>query len=135
MWQEPKTNWQSTDYFNFSDYNRIKNNIAYLRDLALEVFVDFPYKEMGEDKTSYAQYPYADEFTLMEENLENIRQNTFAFDRSESKQWYENMLTPNYEDFNRLESACLTFKNGFDSIKSNKDLLSIRLGNDSFVKI
>lgn len=135
MWQDPKTNWQSTDYFNFSDYNRIKNNIAYLRELALELFVDFPYEEMGEDKNSYAQYPYADEFTLMEENLEKIRQNTFAFDKSESKEWYENMLTPNYEDFNRLERACFSFKKGFDSIKENKRSLSFRLGDTSPIKI
>lgn len=31
-WIEPKTDWTSQDTFNFSDYNRIKNNIAYLEN-------------------------------------------------------------------------------------------------------
>lgn len=129
MWTEPKTDWVAEDYFNYTDYNRIKNNIAYLRKMALEVFVDFPYSEMGDDKTSYAQYPYADEFTTMENNLESFRKNTFDFDKEDSKQWHENNLTPNYEDFNRLERACFLFYKGFKNIKNHKKFLPMRLGN------
>lgn len=135
MWTTPKTDWSSTDYFNLTDYNRIKNNIAYIRELALEVFVDFPFEDMGNDKTSYTEYPYADEFTAMEDNLEYIRENTFLFDDSEYKQWYENQRTPNYEDFNRLERACLLFYQGFNSIKENKARLSFRLGAMKSIKI
>lgn len=135
MWTTPKTDWSSTDYFNLTDYNRIKNNIAYIRELALEVFVDFPFEDMGNDKTSYTEYPYADEFTAMEDNLEYIRENTFLFDDSEHKQWYENQRTPNYEDFNRLERACLLFYQGFNSIKENKARLSFRLGAMKAIKI
>lgn len=134
MWTEPKTDWVSTDYFNISDYNRIKNNIAYLRELALEVFVDFPFEDMGDDKTSYSEYPYADEFNALENNLESLRENTFLFDDAEAKQWYENQRVPNYEDFNRLERACLLFYNGFNSIKENKRRLPIRLGADKAIK-
>ena len=135
MWTTPKTDWSSTDYFNLTDYNRIKNNIAYIRELALEVFVDFPFEDMGNDKTSYTEYTYADEFTAMEDNLEYIRENTFLFDDSEHKQWYENQRTPNYEDFNRLERACLLFYQGFNSIKENKARLSFRLGAMKSIKI
>lgn len=135
MWTEPKTDWVSTDFFNLSDYNRIKNNIAYLRDLALTVYTDFSWQEMGVDKTSYAQYPYADEFNALEDNLESLRQNTFLFDDSDSKQWYENQRTPNYEDFNRLERACLLFKEGFESQKSMKRRLSFRLGTFKAIKV
>ena len=135
MWTEPKTDWESTDYFNLTDYNRIKNNIAYLRELALEVFVDFPFEDMGDDKSSYSEYLYADEFNAMENNLESMRENTFLFDDSEPKQWYENQRTPNYEDFNRLERACLLFYNGFNSIAENKRRLSFRLGAFKAIKI
>lgn len=128
MWQEPKTDWTADDYVNMSDYNRIKNNIAYLRELALKVYVDFQWADMGVDKTSYAQYPYADEFNALENNLESLRQNTFLFDDSDQKQWYENQKTPNYEDFNRLERACFLFYKGFSSQKENKRRLSFRLG-------
>ena len=135
MWTEPKTDWVSTDFFNLSDYNRIKNNIAYLRELALTVYTDFSWQEMGADKTSYAQYPYADEFNALEDNLESLRQNTFLFDDSDPKQWYENQRTPNYEDFNRLERACLLFYQGFNSIAKNKRRLSFRLGAFKAIKV
>lgn len=128
VWTEPKTDWSSDDYFNLKDYNRIKNNISYLRDLALEVYTNFPFEVMGSDKTSYTQYPYADEFNAMENNLELMRKNTFLFDNSVSKHWYENQKTPNYEDFNRLERACLLFYNGLNTQKSHKPFLPQTLG-------
>lgn len=129
MWTEPKTDWVSTDYFNYTDYNRIKNNIAYLRELALTIYVDFPFEDMGVDKVSYTEYPYADEFNAMENNLESLRENTFLFDDSDLKEWYENVRTPNYEDFNRLERACFLFKQGLENQKNNKFRLPFRLGN------
>ena len=116
MWQEPKTDWTADDYFNLSDYNRIKNNIAYLRELALEVYTEFPWNDMGADKTSYTEYPYAYEFDVQ-------------------KQWYENVRTPNYEDFNRLERACLLFYSGFNGIKENKRRLPFRLGAFKAIRV
>lgn len=135
MWNEPKTNWVQSDRFNFSDYNRIKNNIAYLKERAIEIYLDFPFEDMGADKVSYADYPYADEFTKLESNLERIRVNTFRFDDSESKTWYENQRTPSYEDFNRIEMACLKFYKGLERVKANKGKLSLRLGSGKFVKL
>lgn len=135
MWIEPKTDWVITDMFNYTDYNRIKGNIAYLKEKALEIYADFSFEDMGNDKHSYTDYPYADEFTKMENNLENIRKNTFLFDDSEPRKWYENQRTPSYEDFNRLETACLRFFDGFENIKANKGTLSIRFGSGRFIKI
>lgn len=135
MWSEPKTNWVQSDKFNFSDYNRIKNNIAYLKERAIEIYLDFSFEDMGADKVSYADYPYADEFTKLESNLERIRVNTFRFDDSETRSWYENQRTPSYEDFNRIEKACLEFYKGFENVKSNKERLSVRLGSGKFVKL
>ena len=54
MWKEPKTDWSESDYFNYEDYNRIKNNIAYLQGVALTLYADVSMKEMGSDKASYA---------------------------------------------------------------------------------
>ena len=129
MWTAPKTNWGSTDYFNYTDYNRIKNNIAYLRNLALTLYLDFPYEDMGDDKSGYADFPYADEFNAMENNLESMKNGTFAFYNTDKKQWYANQPTPNYEDLNRIESACLKLCNGFNNELIAKGRLSFRLGN------
>lgn len=128
MWTEPKVDWVSTDYFNFTDYNRIKNNIAYLRELALSLYLNFPYEEMGDDKTGYADFPYADEFNAIENNLEYMKTNTFGFYFTDKKQWYDNQPTPNYEDLNRIENACLKMYIGLINEISSKIKLSFRLG-------
>ena len=113
MWTEPKTNWTDTDYFNYTDYNRIKNNIEHLRSLSLDLYLDFP---------------YADEFNVMENNLESMKNNTFGFYFTDKKQWYDNQPTPNYEDLNRIESACLKMYDGFNNETRAKGRLSVRLG-------
>lgn len=78
MWQEPKTDWTVNDYFNYTDYNRIKNNIAYLREQALKLYINFPFTEMGVDKEGYSDFPYAEEFNAMEDNLESLKDNTYV---------------------------------------------------------
>ena len=45
MWQQPKTDWQSGDYFNIGDYNRIKGNINEIRAQALTLWPDFEFEE------------------------------------------------------------------------------------------
>ena len=34
-WSTPKTNWKLYSKFNIEDFNRIKNNIAYLHEIAV----------------------------------------------------------------------------------------------------
>lgn len=41
MWQQPKTDWQASDYFNIKDYNRIKGNLNEIRRQALILWPDF----------------------------------------------------------------------------------------------
>lgn len=40
-WITPKINWVSTDYINVVDYNRIKNNVEYIKDLLVVDFEQF----------------------------------------------------------------------------------------------
>lgn len=128
MWKEPKVNWVKTDYFNYEDYNRIKNNVKYLRKLALVLYLNFKYEEMGEDKTGYSDFPYASEFDRIESNLESIKNNSYQFYLSGTKRWYGNQPTLDYQDLNRIESACLSMYEGLNNQLKAKDRLSIRLG-------
>lgn len=128
MWREPKTNWVRTDYFNYEDYNRIKNNVKYLRKLALVLYLNFKYEEMGDDKTGYSDFPYASEFDRIESNLESIKNNSYQFYLSRTKRWYGNQPTLDYQDLNRIESACLSMYEGLNNQLKAKDRLSIRLG-------
>ena len=77
MWQQPKTDWQTDDFFNIEDYNRIKENLNEIRSMALKLWPDFPWEEMGQDK-SYEDYGfYADEINHFEANIDHICAGTF----------------------------------------------------------
>lgn len=128
MWKEPKTDWKVTDYFNYVDYNRIKNNIDHIHSMALDMYLPFLWADMGDDKTSYSDFPYADEFNAIEENLRSIQDSTYAFFNIEKKTWYENQRTPTFEDFNRIEQACLAFYNGFTKQATTLVRLPLKLG-------
>ena len=88
MWQQPKTDWKASDFFNIGDYNRIKGNINEIRDLALTLWPDFEFEEMGEDKT-YQDYGfYADEINRFEANIDHVCVGTFPFNVGE-RQFYQ----------------------------------------------
>lgn len=135
MWTEPKTDWASTDYINFSDYNRIKNNIAYLENLAFLLYPSFSCVDMGNDKSAYSDFPYAEEFNALENNLDIIRAHTYSFFGDESKQWYPNNRTPTYEDLNRLENACRRLFDGLQKQADMKRRLSFKLGSAKGINI
>ena len=65
-WTSPKTNWTKNDYFNATDFNRIKNNIEYLAampDPAIQLV------DMGSNRPVGALF-YADDINRFQRNLE-----------------------------------------------------------------
>lgn len=127
----PRTDWNVNSFFSHGAYNRIKNNIQYLIDLSFELFPEYEYEKMGDDKT-YSDFPYADEFNLIELNLKLLHDKSFGFVKytlSDMKNWYPNQQTPSYEDMNRYEQMTVDYYNGLNSIKKNKNKLGdIKLG-------
>ena len=117
-WVTPKTNWngESTagvytgDYFTCTDFNRIKNNLEYLRDLAVQYFPVFVIHSLGADR-GYSDYIYADEFNKIEENLNIINNHTFRYDFGETPVFYDNGQFINAAELNRIESAILSIYN------------------------
>lgn len=113
-WQTPKTDWYGAvednvyigDRFNYTDYNRIKNNLVYLRELAIKMYDEFSINDVGNDKT-VAEYFYADEINQMEENLETINSNTLKREYGSAPTYVDNGNTPDYVELNRLESSIL----------------------------
>lgn len=86
-WSTPKTDWNGEtvdgvytgDRFNAVDFNRIKNNLEYLRELAIKMYDEFAIQSVGSDKT-VKDYFYADEINALEANLVTI--NTHSLKRS-----------------------------------------------------
>ena len=113
-WTTPKTDWYGAvvngvytgDRFNAVDFNRIKNNLVYLRDLAAKVYEEFSITAVGADKTT-ADYFYAEEINKMEQNLATINAKTLKMSYGTAPTYSDNGRTMDYAELNRLEGAIL----------------------------
>lgn len=114
-WTTPKTDWHGGlnadgvyegDRFNAVDFNRIKNNLEYLRELAIKMYKEFSINALGGDRTP-ADYFYADEINQLEENLTTINANSLRRSYGTAPVYVDNGNTMDFIELNRLESAIL----------------------------
>lgn len=135
LWHTPKTNWKATDRFNYVDYNRIKNNLAYLHELAQEVYKQFQIADMGEDITNYTGWFTAAAFNNFENNLETINKNIFTQDYGVSQRFFDNGAFIQWQELNRIESATLQMNDLLERQKATLRKLPFRLGAFREVRI
>lgn len=134
-WREPNVNWLPTDRFNYVDYNRIKNNLEYLHEKAVELYSQFSIKDMGEEIKVYSTYWDVDIFNLFEQNLETINKMILTQDFGEYQTFYPNGAFITYDELNRIENAILSIKLLLDGQRVGKKRLAFRLGTFKEVKI
>lgn len=114
MWITPKTDWHGEmvegvyvgDRFNAADFNRIKNNLIYLRDLAVKMYEEFTIQTVSADKT-VKDFFYADEINKLEQNLNTINNNTLKRSYGNTPTYVDNGNTMDFAELNRLEGATL----------------------------
>lgn len=143
-WITPKTDWTvdyddsgnyTGDYFNVTDYNRIKNNLLHLKTLADEFIGAVPTITVGADKhlpTTTFDYAndhfFADEINLIENGLHTLG-NLMPYVNIGSKQtFYENGRFIDADELNRIESAELRLFNMLTDSINGKMRLAIRFG-------
>lgn len=114
-WETPKTDWYGStdadgvytgDRFNATDFNRIKNNLSYLRELAIKLYKEFAIVSLGADRTP-KDYFYADEINQLEENLNTLNTNTLKMSYGSAPVYNDNGNTMDFNELNRLEGAIL----------------------------
>lgn len=114
-WETPKTDWKASfdangnytgDRFNATDFNRIKNNLDYLRELAITLYEEFSLVSLGGDRTP-VDYFYADEINQLEENLKTVNNNTLRRAYGNAPIYVDNGNTMTFAELNRLEGAIL----------------------------
>lgn len=144
-WEEPKTDWSATyndsglfigDFFNVTDYNRIKNNLLYLRELATELMINVPKIVVGEDKhlpdnenpDIDNDYFYADEINLIEDGLKSLDERFTFVDFGDKQTFYDNGKFIDAAELNRIEKAELKMYNLLQGSIAGKSRLAIRLG-------
>ena len=119
MWEKPKTNWHGEtdpngkytgDRFNASDFNRIKNNIQHLRDIAIILYNTFDITSLGRDRTP-VDYFYADEINQLWKNLNTINEKTFKINYTDIPLYEDEKRTMHYRELNKLEEAILELYN------------------------
>ena len=127
-WIEPKTDWNAeTDRFNIEDYNRIKNNLEYLHEKAVQLYHSFSIIDMGED-AEYPDFWDVNKFNAFEQNLNTINQHVYTRDFGASQTFYPNGIFIQAGELNRIESATLRMKQMFDGQENALQRLSFRLG-------
>lgn len=135
LWHTPKTNWKATDRFNYVDYNRIKNNLTYLYELAQEVYKQFSIVDMGADIEDYTGWFTAAAFNAFESNLETINKNIFTQDYGVSQRFFNNGQFIKWDELNRIESATLQMNDLLERQKATLRKLPFRLGAFREVRI
>lgn len=113
-WSTPKTDWNGEtvdgvyigDRFNAVDFNRIKNNLEYLHELAIKMYEEFSIQSLGSDRTP-KDFFYADEINALEDNLKTINNNSLKRSYGNVPVYVDNGNTMDFKELNRLESAIL----------------------------
>ena len=126
MWETPKTDWHYEldseglyigDRFNASDFNRIKNNLEYLRELAIKMYDEFTIHALGTDRTP-KDYFYADEINQLEENLNTVNQKSIKGAYGNTPSYTANGNIMDFAELNRLEGAILDL---YDKLSNQND--------------
>ena len=101
------------DFFNVEDYDRIKQNIEYLREYAYFLYGGFTLRGMV--AVTVESYGYASTIDALDAILEAIAANTFRPpDMLPVKQWRGNQPPPGADDWNRIENTCLLLFEQFE---------------------
>jgi hypothetical protein len=126
MWVTPKTDWHYEldsdglyigDRFNAVDFNRIKNNLEYLRGLAIKMYDEFTIHALGTDRTTQ-DYFYADEINQLEENLNTINSNSIKGAYGSAPLYTANGNIMDFTELNRLEGAIFDL---YDKLSNQND--------------
>ena len=126
MWETPKTDWHYEldseglyvgDRFNAADFNRIKNNLEYLRELAIKMYDDFTIHALGADRTP-KDYFYADEINQLEENLNTVNQKSIKGAYGNAPSYTANGNIMDFTELNRLEGAIFDL---YDKLSNQND--------------
>ncbi len=144
-WITPKTDWTDTyddsghyigAYVNYTDYNRIKNNLVIIHDLAVQMYHDIPDLHVGDDKhaidRSNPDYEndnfFADEFNAIEDGIYEIDKKMTFIDFGAKKTFYDNGYFINATELNRLERTELSMYDILTNAVNGKLHLPFTLG-------
>lgn len=128
-WTTPKTDWKPTDKFNFVDFNRITANLEWLYDKCSELESVPEFIDTIEKIFEYTRYWNVEDFNAWETNLQNISKKMYVtINIGQPMTFYENGKFIDWNELNRIESACLMMKQLLDNHEKSLQRIPFRLG-------
>lgn len=137
-WITPKTDWESTDFFNAADYNRIKGNLNVISDLAKVLYPNFAgIANMGNDKaTNGTAMIYASELNLFTTNLHAVNNGTYGFNIPSVTTFVAGALTTGMLNYlNVIESYTLLIYNTLTAQSEGRYVLPFTLDGEKGVRV
>lgn len=144
MFLQPKTDWLPTDYFNAEDWNRIRNNLRYIRDWfkehqwGIRPLTDLTIQNLDAVTTSSVPRTYTVNYI---ENSIRYLHTDLGIDYPEYQNpplWYSIVSTsykrnPNSTDWNRWELFtvwCYRSTQALDTYSNNRAAGTFHAGNN-----
>lgn len=126
-WEEPKTDWTTTDRFNLTDYNRIRNNLMVLWYGVIALYSPVVIT-LADVKTSYSDFVYADEINTFEQTLEKLNDHIYTQEIGDTATFYDNGQFIQASELNRLESGSLAIYDLLERQFVTRKRIQFRLG-------
>jgi len=128
-WKTPKTDWKAGDYFNYTDYNRIADNLVFIKEFVKKFSARIiNLKRMG-NKIGYSDFLEPEEVNNFQHNLNAINNQITHYDLGEDTVYVKAGHTPTNEQWNRIESFTYDI---YDYMRSRTTTtrLTQKLGNE-----
>lgn len=107
----PKTDWKATDHLTYVDWNRIVNNLYFLKEagIAFGLYPDLAGVNLTSAMTDKkeAGWLFAEDLNAVENDLENINQASAKLDIGTKQTFVAYGKAITYAELNRIESATL----------------------------
>lgn len=116
-WITPKTDWDSTTKFAYTDYNRIRNNLLYINDMLNEMYPDKAVElDLGEAKTGYTNSYEVARFNAFEDALESFTRIGQDVNIGKRNYYHGNDVFIWADALNRLEECCIRWKTKTENV-------------------
>jgi hypothetical protein len=138
-WILPKTDWYAKedssepyegDYFEAKDYQRIKNNLLCLKDIADTMWPPVPLPSIPD--VTVTDYAYSNMINALERSLDALANGTFNPGIDARKTWVDNAPGPKAQDLNRIEKSCLKIYETLNAQQKSLPRLAFTLGGVQF---
>lgn len=102
----PKVNWNSNDYYNFADLNRVESNIQFVADYLVSMGYAIPLEAIVTNRDMLS-IDFVSSINRVERNLDSIRANLITPPTYQDMKVWSKGMGFNFDDANRYERNLL----------------------------